>query len=249
MDSELAQPKVKNVVSSFFARLCPTFVAVVAAVCFCAVVSANASAKSQFRAPGWGELSYEPPAPGTYELPTIKLAVDGEVLTSDNSPSRLFDLMSDRFVLLSFIFTRCTDGNGCPLANAVLHKVQARLNKRSDLADKVSLLTISFDPEFDVPERLATLKDIYSSGPVNWNFLTTKDQQSLQPLLDGYGQFPVRFEHEGAHGEGVVEYIHLLRVYLIDLNKQIRNIYSVAFLHPDILMNDLETLILELPAK
>ena len=47
------------------------------------------------------------------------------------------------------------------------------------------------------------------------------------------------------HNEGVDEYIHLLRVYLIDLQKQIRNIYSVSFLHPDILMNDLETLLME----
>lgn len=217
---------------------------------FCSVVVvSHATVKSQFRAPGWGELAYEPPAPGTYQLPTIKTAVDGEVLTSDNSPSRLFDLMSDQIVLLSFIFTRCTDGNGCPLANAVLHKVQARLNKRPDLVQHVSLLSISFDPQFDRPERLSVMKDIYSAGGAYWEFLTTRDQESLQPILDGYGQYPVRFEHENDQGETVVEYIHLLRVYLIDFEKQIRNIYSVAFLHPDILMNDLETLLMELPAK
>ena len=226
-------------------------VAVVVVALLLGVASAlsYATVKSQLRAPGWGELSYEPPAPGTYSLPVIKAASDGEVLTSDNSPSRLFDLMSDQVVFLSFIFTRCTDNNGCPLANAVLHKVQARLNGRPDLVDKVSLLTISFDPEYDTPERLSQLRDVYSSGTASWKFLTSRDAASLQPILDGYGQYPVRHEHENQEGHQIVEYAHLLRVYLIDPQKQIRNIYSVAFLHPDILLNDLETLLMELPAK
>ena len=47
------------------------------------------------------------------------------------------------------------------------------------------------------------------------------------------------------HGEDTDKIAHMLRVYLIDRQKQIRNIYSVSFLHPDILMNDLETLFLE----
>lgn len=213
--------------------------------CFCLSAVANASTTTQPRAPGWGELVYEPPAPGTYELPVIKLATDGEVFTSENSPSSLFDLMSGKIVFLSFIFTRCTDGNGCPLANAVLYKVQDRLNQIPDLANRVSLLTLSFDPEYDTPEVLSAMKNFYSEGSSSWQFLTTRNPDALQPILDGYGQYPVRVEHEHEHNEGVVEYIHLLRVYLIDLEKQIRNIYSVSFLHPDILMNDLETLLME----
>jgi len=36
---------------------------------------------------------------------------------------------------------------------------------------------------------------------------------------------------------------HVLRVYLIDSNKRIRNIYSVSFLLPDIIVNDIKTII------
>ena len=46
-------------------------------------------------------------------------------------------------------------------------------------------------------------------------------------------------------GSQTDRFTHLLRVYLIDRDLQVRNIYSVSFLHPDILMNDLETLLLE----
>ena len=89
------------------------------------------------------------------------------------------------------------------------------------------------------------MKTLFSEGSDDWQFLTTRNAATLQPIIDGYGQYPVRVEHHGNHGEDIVEYIHLLRVYLIDREKQIRNIYSVGFLHPDILMNDLETLLME----
>ncbi len=219
------------------------------AVCLSAPAAASAAVQIQLRAPGWGELSYQPPAPGSYALPAIKTATDGEVLNSDSSPARLFDLMSEKFVLLSFIFTRCTDQNGCPLANAVLYKVQDRLNQRPEIADRVALLTVSFDPDFDTPDRLAAMKDFYSKESNRWQFLTTRNPEDLQPILDGYGQYPVRVEHHRNQDDATVEYMHLLRVYLIDSERQIRNIYSVGFLHPDILMNDLETLIMESRSK
>ena len=36
---------------------------------------------------------------------------------------------------------------------------------------------------------------------------------------------------------------HILRVFLIDQEKNVRNIYSVSFLHPDLLINDIKTLL------
>ena len=209
----------------------------------CCAAALGQVTNSQFRAPGWGELVYQPPAAGTYELPPIMSAVNGEVITSKNVPVQLFDLMQDRIVFLSFIFTRCSDINGCPLANAVLYKVQSRLNKQPELARNVALLSISFDPEYDTPEVTHAMKYALSDGSVNWEWLTTRGQDALQPILDGYGQFAVRMHDE--HGNQVDDYAHMLRVYLIDTARQIRNIYSVSFLHPDILMNDLQTLLLE----
>lgn len=200
------------------------------------------------RAPGWGELLYTPPPPGTYQLPEILPAADGEVIVSDGSTTRMFDLMSGRIVFLSFIYTRCSDINGCPLANAVLYKIQSRLNDRTDGAEKqVALLSVSFDPEYDTPEITSAMEKAFRKGHVEWNFLTTRDQDSLQKLLDGYGQYAFREYDE--HGHPTKDYAHLLRVYLIDRNLQIRNIYSVSFLHPDLLMNDLDTLLMESSAK
>ena len=211
-----------------------------------AVVSRSVPAhdeRPEILAPGWGILNYEAPAPGTYRLPPIMRAVDGSVLREDGSSAHLFDLMGDRFVLMSFVYTRCTDVNGCPLAKAVFHLVRSRLKERPDLAGAARLISVSFDPENDTPEVMRSYRPKSDDGSVEWEFLTTRDQSDLRPILDGYGQYTLReYDHNGVY---TGEFAHLLRVFLIDRERQVRNIYSTGFLHPDILMNDLETLLLE----
>ena len=210
------------------------------------VVSQAVSAhdeRPEILAPGWGILSYEAPAPGTYRLPPIMRAADGRVLQEDATAADLFDLMGDRLVLLSFVYTRCTDVNGCPLAKAVFHLVRARLKQHPDLAANTRLVSMSFDPDNDTPEVMRGYRPKGDDGGVEWLFLTTRDRSDLAPILEGYGQYTLReYDHNGVY---TGEFAHLLRVFLIDRERRVRNIYSTGFLHPDILMNDLETLLLE----
>ena len=200
----------------------------------------------QLLAPGWRNLSYEAPAAGSYALPPIMRAADGAVLLEDGAERRLFDLLGDRLVLFSFIYTRCSELNGCPLANAVLHKLQARLAARPELAAAVRLLSMSFDPARDTPAVMREFGRGLGGEGVDWRFLTTRDRAALQPLLDGYGQYTLREYDET--GDYTGEIAHTLRVFLIDRARRVRNIYSVSFLHADILLNDLETLRREAPA-
>ena len=203
-------------------------------------------ARPEILAPGWGILNYEAPAPGTYRLPPIMLAADGRVLREDATAANLFDLMGDRLVLLSFFYTRCTDVNGCPLAKAVFHLVRARLKQHPDLAANTRLISISFDPGNDTPEAMRAYRPKGEDGGVEWLFLTTRNRSDLGPILDGYGQYTLReYDRNGVY---TGEFAHLLRVFLIDRERRVRNIYSAGFLHPDILMNDLETLLLESPS-
>ena len=217
-------------------------VALLAAAAASPAVSAH-DERPEILAPGWGILNYEAPAPGTYRLPPIMRAADGRVLREDATAADLFVLMGDRLVLLSFVYTRCTDVNGCPLAKAVFHLVRARLKQRPDLAANARLVSISFDPDNDTPEVMRAYRPKGDDGGVEWLFLTTRDRSDLQPILEGYGQYTLReYDHNGVY---TGEFAHLLRVFLIDRERRVRNIYSTGFLHPDILMNDLETLLLE----
>ena len=210
----------------------------------CLSIAAVASdRRNEILAPGWRALSYDPPVPGTYQLPPIMQASDGTVLLESGEPSRLFDLMGDRLVLFSFIYTKCSDLNGCPLANAVFHKLQAKLKERPELANASRLLSMSFDPERDSPETMREFGKGLGGKGIDWQFLTTKDREALEPILEDYGQYTLREYDEEGNYTG--DFAHMLRVFLIDRNLRIRNIYSVSFLHADILIADLETLLME----
>ncbi len=192
-------------------------------------------------APGYTALPFQPAAPGSYELPVIGHAADGDILTSENHTKRLHDFMGDKLVLLSFIYATCSDINGCPLATQVLHKIARQLQKQPELASQLRLLTLSFNPLHDTPEMMQHYAEGFKTGEFDWQFLTSRDDIALKPILDGYQQDVQKIYD--AQGRFTGTFSHLLRVYLIDRDKNIRNIYSVDFLHADMLINDVKTLL------
>ncbi len=199
------------------------------------------AAPAKVLAPGYSPLAFKPPNVGSYQLPIIQEAADGVVLNTKNKKQTLYDLMGDKVVLLSFIYSTCRDVNGCPLATMVLHKIKHRLQKEPELASQLRLLTLSFNPEYDTPVMMQQYAKEFHSDVVDWQFLTTDSEQTLQPILDAYQQSVQKIYDDKGRFTGT--FSHLLRVYLIDKNKKIRNIYSVAFLHADTLIHDVKTLL------
>lgn len=194
-------------------------------------------------APGYAPLPFPAPKPGSYQLPKLGEAADGQVLDSDGKPLRLHGLYGDKLALLSFIYATCDDANGCPLATAVLQKLKARLARSPALAGQVRLITLSFNPAHDTPAMMARYgQDLRTSG-LDWRFLTTASEAEIQPILKAYGQ-TVEKEYD-EQGRLTGKFSHMLRVFLIDRDKHIRNIYTVSVLHPDTVLADLETLLAE----
>jgi len=193
--------------------------------------------------PGWGELGFAPPTPGSYELHELGFATDGEVLQTDGKALRLHGLLGERVTILSFIYTTCGNTNGCPLAMVVLNKVKTRLEGEPALAEQVRLISLSFDPAQDTPSVMGRYARRHGGGTVPWEFLTTRSEEELRPLLEGYGQNIVR-EVDG-EGKELGSIAHALRVYVIDRHKRIRNIYSSSLLHADLVINDIKSLLLE----
>jgi cytochrome c peroxidase len=194
-------------------------------------------------APGYSDLEFTPPPAGTYALPPLGVAADGAVLNTAGEPRRLHDYLGDKIVVLSFIYTTCSDVNGCPLAAFVLTRVQNRVLQAPTLANRVRLLSFSFDPDHDTPEVLETYSRNFRNPAFDWQFLTTASRDTLDPTLLAYGQWVVRDYDEQGNFLGTMS--HLLRVFLIDTSGRIRNIYSTSFLHADTIANDIETLIRE----
>lgn len=185
---------------------------------------------------------YDVPKPGSYQLPVLQEAADGIVLGTDGRPVSLHRLMRDHVVILSFIYTRCTDPKACMRATSVLSELQRISRQQSALGKKLMLISLSFDPSFDKPEVMARYGRVslaHGDG-ADWLFLTTRSQKDLQPLLDAYGQRVDRRKTFSTAGP----LYHQLRVYLIDQKQQVRNIYSYGLLDPRLVATDALTLLM-----
>jgi cytochrome oxidase Cu insertion factor (SCO1/SenC/PrrC family) len=187
---------------------------------------------------------YDPPAPGSYSLPAVKAAADGEVLDSKGQPTRLREFTRGRVTVMSFIYTRCAAPKACPYATGVLMELHQLSSQDSELAKSMRLVSLSFDPAADTPERMAVYARIAEgrSSAAQWHFLTTRSQSELQPILDAYGQV-VNRKRNPLDPTGPLN--HTLRVFLIDRDGNIRNIYSSDTLDPRLVLADVRTLLME----
>jgi cytochrome c peroxidase len=192
---------------------------------------------------GYGKLNFEAPVAGTYKLHPLGKAGDGEVLTVNNSEKTLHDLYDDKIVLLGFVYLSCDDVKGCPLTTFVMGQIKSEIDKINDLSDNVRLLSLSFDPQRDTPSILKKSSMHTGSDEQIWSLVTTKNQHMLNPILKKYSQPIQRIYDKDGKSTGKIN--HILRVFLIDKNKQIRNIYTNSFLHKDIVLSDIKTLLLE----
>lgn len=193
-------------------------------------------------APFYTKALYDPPEAGTYELPPIGMAADGNVIDTEGNRRRLHEYFSDgKVTLLSFIYSTCNDVNGCPLATAVMYEIQKKIRNDPFLRDRFEMVSLSFDPIYDTPEVMALYGKGYTKDN-NWRFLTTASNDDLQPILDSYQQSVIRDYDE--NGKELASFSHILRVFLIDPDKRIRNIYSVSFLNPGLIINDAKTVLM-----
>ncbi|MDB5811714.1 MAG: Cytochrome oxidase biosis protein Sco1/SenC/PrrC, putative copper metallochaperone [Betaproteobacteria bacterium] len=99
-----------------------------------------------------------------------------------------------RPVLLDFVFTSCT--SICPVTSHVFSQFQDKLGKERD---KVNMVSISIDPEFDTPKRMTEYAKKYNASP-QWQHYTGTVAASItmQKAFDVYrgdkmNHFPVTF--------------------------------------------------------
>jgi cytochrome oxidase Cu insertion factor (SCO1/SenC/PrrC family) len=195
------------------------------------------------------KLGFVPPAPGSYRLEHIMRAPEGVVLDSDGSAHQFSEFSTGKVTVFSFIYTYCTDPKGCPLAYASLQQLKGAIENDGQLRDRVRFVSMSFDPEYDTPQAMRSYggKDARDQRGLRWHFLTTGSGRQLAPLLAGFGQDLGLAD--GQPGQRAPVLSHLLKLYLIDTRGDVREIYSTAFLHPAVMLNDIKTLLLEPAAQ
>ena len=190
------------------------------------------------------QMEFVPTPAGTYELQRIQSSPDTALLNASASTRRLSTYTRGKVTLLTFFYTYCTDAWGCPFAYQTMKGLRERITADESMRSRVRFVSISFDPTHDTPQVLQRYaKGVASSTVFEWQFLTARSMRELTPLLDAFGQ-DVSVETDSA-GRPTRAINHMLKLFLIDAGGSVREIYSLAFVHPEVMLNDIQTLLME----
>ncbi len=187
--------------------------------------------------------------PRLTQAPTYTLQdQNGEPFSDDN--------LRGKIVLYDFIYTSCT--TVCPAMTGQMLQVQQELAERGWLGDDVVLVSITFDPERDTPERLREYVAQMQVSPEGWYWLTG-DLMTIKQLVGG--EFGVYFEkapldEAAAEAAGLTpeeradnyDFIHASVFVLVDENGQIRAEYH-ELIDVDQILRDIELAVREKNAQ
>jgi len=189
-------------------------------------------------------MEFVAPAAGSYQLQRIQPVRDAILLTASGTPTHLAGVTSRKITLLTFFYTYCADPLGCPFAYTTLTGLRDRVLAEPGLAGRVRFVSVSFDPTTDTPQAIGWYGQHVSADPrFEWQFLTARSVSELMPVLDDFGQ-DVSVETDAA-GHPTRTRHHMLKLFLIDASGEVREIYTLAFLQPQVMFNDIKTLAME----
>src|SRR5207302_1407900 len=121
--------------------------------------------------------------------------------------------------LLDFIYTHCTDA--CPLLSATFQDTQRKLAAQN-LGSKVTLVSLSVDPQHDTSSVLSEYAQQFKADPSSWKMLTG-DWDQVYDVVTGLklATRPPRPATD-APVPGGTELTHTTRIVLIDPQLQVR---------------------------
>jgi protein SCO1/2 len=112
----------------------------------------------------------------------------------------------------TFIFTRCPFPTFCPRMNMNFAATREQLSKMENGPTNWHLISISFDPDFDTPDRLAGYSSMYNPDPKKWSWVTGA-MIDIDAIAEQVGLI-FSFENN--------TYNHNLRTVVVDKNGFIR---------------------------
>ncbi len=121
-----------------------------------------------------------------------------------------------RMVAFTFFFINCPFPDFCPRMTSNFAETARRLSSITNAPAQWQLLSISFDPANDTPERLRGYAVAARYDPAHWSFLTGAETE-ISSLADQMGE---NYWHEG----GSIG--HNLRTVVVDPKGRIRKIFG-----------------------
>jgi protein SCO1 len=144
------------------------------------------------------------------------------------------DLLGKPWVA-NFVFTRCA--SVCPLLTAKFKAFQAKVGAEPD----VRYVSISVDPEHDVPEVLGRYADKFGADPARWLFLTGPLASIEATVVDGF-KIHMGEPKPDQNDPSLIDIMHGEHFVLIDATGVIRGYYRSEPKELDELAQDLRAL-------
>lgn len=152
-------------------------------------------------------------------LPNYGQLPEFSLVDQFGAPRTLADL-KDNVWVADFVFTRCA--GPCPRMSRHLANVQDALAEEP----RVRFVSVSVDPEYDTPDRMADYARRFGANTATWWFLTGDKGDIYQLVKDGF-QLAVddgMIGPDGEPGEGIIT--HSTKFVLVDHVGRIRGYYS-----------------------
>ena len=130
---------------------------------------------------------------------------------------------------ITFIFTRCPFPTFCPRMSQLFHDTLEILAKDPAAPTNLHFVTVSFDPDYDTPERLQAYAQAHGYDPQRWSFLTG-ELIDITALADAFG---MKFWHEGAGLN------HNLRTGVVDARGRVQKVLTGNDWTPEALAADM----------
>ena len=122
--------------------------------------------------------------PAASTLVSIGAPVPDFALIDQRGAPVTLGALRGRVVVVTFIYTRCPLPDYCPRMIRNLEAVRERFAAR--LGKDLALLTVTFDPQYDTPERLAQFAGSQKADVEGWYFLTG-DAEGIKQVCDAFG--------------------------------------------------------------
>jgi protein SCO1/2 len=146
-------------------------------------------------------------------LSTTTTLPDSALVNERGDPLHLRDFQG-RALAFTFFFTRCPYPDFCPRMNAQFAAVQRAL--AASTGTNWQLLSISLDPDYDVPARLAEYAARYTPDAAHWTF-ATGDADEIHALGGAVGLAVKR------DGERID---HNLRTVVVDATGRVQKVFE-----------------------
>ncbi len=129
------------------------------------------------------------------------------------------DQVAGKVTILSFVFSRCPDRTVCPAISGKFFYLQRHLDSR-----RFHLVEVTLDPTYDSPAVLAAYGRQFDADPRMWSIATGESAQ-VKDVIDSFGVSSI--------ADGATNYIHDVRLIVIDGQGTVREVVQTADWNPD----------------